>query len=434
MNTSITQGLSPSISAWHRFWWHVRDHVVPHERNHYQPHLLHHRTLVVLSVLLVTVKITSFSLLEFAPGAEVVASAITQESVLELTNRSRVAASIPPLTYNTTLEKAAQLKADDMLARQYFAHNTPDGKTPWTFFDRVGYAYLSAGENLAVHFSDVEPLQDAWMNSPGHRANILNSTFKEMGVGIARGTFEGHESVFVVEEFGNPAVVTASAEVALAKADEPKRSQVKAVEITKPVESVPASSSLTTVSGSELETPSSETLAPLVASPAVVTLQPIRILNTQAQPVDGKYVVTAHTTANVSKLLLSFGDKARFFSPGGDGSWSVSLPLELVAGQSLAVEAYDLQGNQARTSVATITPTFADRYAEVGVVAEAATIPVFGQRLSTKMLEERGTVAVICVLLTALIIAIGVHRHIQHVRMIANTAFVVMFATFLLLV
>ena len=446
MNLALTPALNQGATLWRKSWRHLRDHLVPHERNHYQPHALHHRSLVVLSILLVTIKISSFSLLEFAPGSPVVASAITTSAVLDLTNQSRTSQGIAALTYNTTLEAAAQAKANDMIARQYFAHNTPDGKTPWTFFDAVDYAYLSAEENLAVHFTDVEPLQEAWMNSPGHKANILNSSFKEMGVGISRGNFEGHESIFVVEEFGNPAVSAspeqqpivhqklihaqqASAKEAQPATPRPVETKAAGVSSTPVKESLPPKTTVQVI-----ETRGSGALATPISKLSALSPQPIAILDTHLVANGNEYVVTANTTSNVAKLLISFGDRSKFFAPRSDGTWSVSLPQEMLSGKTLIVEAFGLQGNTARTDLGNIAPTFADSFTPLAGEVANASISVFGQRLNVQLAEKRGIIGVICLLLTALIIAIGVHRHIQHVRMIANTAFVVMFATFLLLV
>jgi uncharacterized protein YkwD len=105
-----------------------------------------------MSVLLVTVKIVTISWLSLGVVQPASSAAITQESVLALTNQSRKEYGAKALRYNQVLERAAQDKANDMLAKQYFAHNAPDGKTPWDFIKKQGYQYLSAGENLAVHF------------------------------------------------------------------------------------------------------------------------------------------------------------------------------------------------------------------------------------------------------------------------------------------
>jgi hypothetical protein len=106
------------------------------------------------------------------------------------------------LAINQTLVEAARMKAEDMATKGYFAHTSPDGVTPWYWLDTAGYAYSYAGENLAINFVNSEDVVDAWMNSTGHRANILNKYFSEIGVGVAKGTYEGEEAIFVVQLLG----------------------------------------------------------------------------------------------------------------------------------------------------------------------------------------------------------------------------------------
>jgi hypothetical protein len=97
-----------------------------------------------------------------------------------------------------------------MVKNNYFAHTSPAGISPWYWFVNVGYNFTAAGENLAVDFSDSADVTSAWMNSPEHRANILNGGFTEIGMATAQGTFEGRQAVYVVELFGTPAAAVAS--------------------------------------------------------------------------------------------------------------------------------------------------------------------------------------------------------------------------------
>jgi uncharacterized protein YkwD len=101
-----------------------------------------------------------------------------------------------------TLSTAAQKKADDMMAKHYFSHVSPSGIAPWHRFAESGYAYIYAGENLAMDFYTPANLEDAWMASPTHRANILNGKYKDIGFGIVQGTYQGKPAIFVVEFFG----------------------------------------------------------------------------------------------------------------------------------------------------------------------------------------------------------------------------------------
>lgn len=110
---------------------------------------------------------------------------VSVTNIVADTNAQRNSNGLPGLTQNNLLVQAAQNKANDMATRDYWSHNTPDGRTPWTFVSSVGYSYRTVGENLAYGFMSASDTLDGWMNSPGHRANILNTSYTEMGVGIA---------------------------------------------------------------------------------------------------------------------------------------------------------------------------------------------------------------------------------------------------------
>ncbi len=131
-------------------------------------------------------------------------SAIYASVLVSLTNQNRAAANIAELKINPLLEKAAQMKADDMASKSYFAHNTPEGKTPWYFVEQAGYKYIYAGENLAVNFENSEDVETAWMNSRGHFLNIMNPKFTEIGIATSTGIYKGRTAVFVVQMFGAP--------------------------------------------------------------------------------------------------------------------------------------------------------------------------------------------------------------------------------------
>ena len=132
-------------------------------------------------------------------------AAVISAVLVDLTNGDRGAGSLGGLAISPVLTIAAQAKADDMAAKGYFAHVSPEGKDPWYWFRQQGYTFLYAGENLAVDFSDSIDVERAWMNSPTHRANILNGNFTQIGIATARGVYQGRATTFVVQMFGLPA-------------------------------------------------------------------------------------------------------------------------------------------------------------------------------------------------------------------------------------
>jgi hypothetical protein len=131
-------------------------------------------------------------------------SVLNTENIVSLTNISRKNAGLKELKISQKLAVAAQQKAEDMLKNQYFTHIAPSQKTPWDFMDDAGYAFLFAGENLAINFNSAEEVTTGWLASPGHKENILNNKYTEIGVGIAEGRYLGVHTAIAVQMFGKP--------------------------------------------------------------------------------------------------------------------------------------------------------------------------------------------------------------------------------------
>ncbi|MET8291620.1 sigma-70 family RNA polymerase sigma factor [Streptomyces sp. NPDC005132] len=116
------------------------------------------------------------------------APATTVAQVVALVNKERATAGCGPLTEDAQLEKAAQAHSDDMAARNFFEHTNPDGADPGQRITAAGYRWSTYGENIAQGQQTPEAVMESWMNSPGHRANILNCAFKNIGVGVHKGS------------------------------------------------------------------------------------------------------------------------------------------------------------------------------------------------------------------------------------------------------
>ena len=131
---------------------------------------------------------------------------LSNEGVITYTNQYRKEnGNLPELTENKTLDLSAEKKLKDMFAKQYFEHVSPSGVDISKLGDEVGYEYILIGENLALgNFKDDKALVDAWMASPGHRANILNKHYTEIGVAVGKGVFEGRNVWMAVQHFGAP--------------------------------------------------------------------------------------------------------------------------------------------------------------------------------------------------------------------------------------
>ena len=228
----------------------LKKYFIPHKANAYTPHIVRKATLSILGLIAVGIFAGTVFTKLYVDQAGLKA-AVLPAVVYDLTNEQRTVQNESELAYSATLAAAAQLKADDMAKYSYFAHTSPTGVTPWFWFTKAGYNFYYAGENLAVNFSESKDVSDAWMASPGHRANILNTKFSEIGIATADGIFEGHPTTFVVQLFGAPArpsrtsataitAITTSPKKTGTAAVTPKNPNVKGEEATTVTEQPPA--------------------------------------------------------------------------------------------------------------------------------------------------------------------------------------------------
>jgi len=177
-------------------------YLVPHEHNNHRARALHHESLFAYVLLLVIFNLSITRIHKQAPDILGYATDIRIEKLLEATNTKRQEQGLGQLSLNQTLSQAAQNKAADMFANGYWAHNSPQGKTPWDFILSAGYRYSLAGENLAKNFDTSAAVVDAWMASPTHRDNILKGGYTEVGFAIVNGVLLGEETTLVVQMFG----------------------------------------------------------------------------------------------------------------------------------------------------------------------------------------------------------------------------------------
>lgn len=207
-------------------------------------------------------------------GVLAYATSMSNSELLSATNSQRGQNGSGTLTINQQLTSAAQAKANDMIARNYWSHNTPDGQEPWVFMNNAGYAYQKAGENLAYGFTTSDDTVTGWMNSPSHRSNLLDGEFSEVGFGFANGSNfnNGGPETVVVAMYGKPQVLAASQSTNPAPPEQPavapQAHQAAALSpAAVPVSQSPASSTL------PAETPTSRVDKPKIV--AITTDTPI---------------------------------------------------------------------------------------------------------------------------------------------------------------
>ncbi|MFA5024967.1 MAG: CAP domain-containing protein [Candidatus Shapirobacteria bacterium] len=177
---------------------------IPQEQNNHRALMLSPSFLgIFIAIYLLNQSIIS-SLTMLKPGILGYSSEITTQKVLSQTNVERQKMGLSLLQYNPVLSQSAAAKATDMFTNNYWAHNSPSGKTPWDFFKSSGYKYSVAGENLAKDFYDTDGLMKAWMNSPTHRDNIINGKYQEIGIAVVNGILNGVKTTLVVQHFATP--------------------------------------------------------------------------------------------------------------------------------------------------------------------------------------------------------------------------------------
>jgi len=185
-------------------------YFIPQEKNNYRAEILKNGFLMMLVGFYLINQSVIKLIGTIKPGVLGYSSEITAQKVLDQTNLQRLNNGLPPLKLNSLLSESATKKAKDMFSHNYWAHTSPSGTTPWDFFKAVDYRYSVAGENLARDFYDTESLMNGWMNSPTHKANIINSKYQEIGIGVVNGTLGGIKTTLVVQHFGTPLVAIAN--------------------------------------------------------------------------------------------------------------------------------------------------------------------------------------------------------------------------------
>jgi len=176
--------------------------LVPHTGNNHRAKALHHEALLAYVLLLGIFNLSIKLLHTQAPSVLGYATDIRVEQLLKDTNAERSNAGLSALSLNSQLSAAAAGKAADMFLNNYWAHNSPQGKTPWDFIVGSGYRYTLAGENLAKNFQMSDGVVSAWMASPSHKANIMKAGYQEVGFAVVNGVLNGEETTLVVQMFG----------------------------------------------------------------------------------------------------------------------------------------------------------------------------------------------------------------------------------------
>lgn len=182
--------------------------LVPHRYNNYRPYLIRRYGLMVVIGLVIGLQF-SYNYTNTGSVLGKVTN-VTANSLLADTNDVRSHDGLTPLKLNTKLTQAAEMKAQDMIDKGYWSHNSPSGVEPWYWVDQSGYSYQEAGENLAKNFNNSKATIDAWMNSQTHRDNILKPAYKDVGFAVKSGDLDGQPVTIIVALYAEPTLSAVS--------------------------------------------------------------------------------------------------------------------------------------------------------------------------------------------------------------------------------
>ena len=210
---------------------YLKHFFISGEHNNHKPHIF--RSFTLFSFLLVSTFLFGVAYgSKYFFGQTVLGASIASNVLVDLTNNDRLAYNLVPLRINQKLNLAAKLKNQDMVENNYFAHNSPSGINPWHFIQLAYYNFLFAGENLAINFNEANEVEKAWMNSPLHRANLLNPKFQEIGINVAEVNNNTENKIQIVQMFGTPAIETLEVDQVIKKSEK----TIKLVKTTKKIE------------------------------------------------------------------------------------------------------------------------------------------------------------------------------------------------------
>jgi uncharacterized protein YkwD len=251
-------------------------------------------------------------------------TSMSGSELLANSNTQREANGAADLALNNQLTSAAQTKANDMVARDYWSHTTPDGRQPWAFMTDTGYQYTTAGENLAYGFANSADTITGWMNSPPHRQNLLSTAFKDVGFGFANSAnfVNNGQQTVVVAMYG------AQTNSKPAAAPAPTTQAVTTPPPAQANSSNPAATAQPTSSPTPTQTPPAtqpiQTTIP-VAPP--ITVQETKAVQSTPPQTPKTFVeTTAAVVAKPSKV-----SRIQVLT-GGKAAWSNSILLVTLAG------------------------------------------------------------------------------------------------------
>ena len=224
-----------------------------------------------------------------------------------------------------------------------------------------------------MNFTEAENVEQAWMDSPSHKANILNKDFEEIGIGIAQGQYSGKNTIFVVQMFGVPA----EQKIVLNIGTTSVQAQVA------PEPKIPGGAPVK-------QQPAADAEMAIAAEPLAESKESLGIQDVNIQTQDNQVLVSAKILGSASKVLAVYGAKAVWMYPKSGGVWHANLFLEKLtqSGAKLSVKAFNIGGNFVEEQVAGFASTAVENFGGFKGQVAGKTL-IFGQQLDLQNFQDR---------------------------------------------
>ena len=253
----------------------LKKYFIPGAHNDFHPLILHRKRALFYGGFFLAAKVIVLAFVAVVtPQAFVLPEVMAEEQkqIIALTNEIRAEKGLPPLSADAKLGVSSSDKAQDMAANGYFAHAN-GGKNLSYWISAAGYHYAYAGENLAVGFSTAEQVVGAWEKSPAHYANLIDSDYSDVGVGLASGVYKGQPAVFVAQHLAQPEKMPAPA-----AAVKPEPAAPAAQPVAPAAGSAPASAAATPASAPAGRVAGEEVIRDTMETPPIANDQPTNLI------------------------------------------------------------------------------------------------------------------------------------------------------------
>ena len=300
----------------------LKKYFIPHKENNYHPHFLHTKRHVMYGSLAVAMKLIVIGFALLIPQEVYVTPDVLsadQKEITRLTNEFRAKEALNRLDEEIPLLRSSENKVAHMVQYQYFAHVGPDGNDLSSFLLDAGYDYQVGGENLAMGFATPKEIVAAWIESPTHYANLVDPKYRDIGISMNYGEFDGFPTVYVAQHFG--VVRNADPQTAAVQAPDPAPTQI-AEQNNEPEPTPPTETVLGTQTSESKPKPIPE------AQPSVDE-RVSKVAWTDAGKNETHIAVTATINGTVDKATLHAGSRDIVLAkqPTGEYTAQATIPV-----------------------------------------------------------------------------------------------------------